>query len=165
MTPYAVDSNVVSEVLLGGPRASEAVLALEAALDVGVVASAWVAAEILAVAPEHSDAASVLHEMGIAADYEVTDTLLGRAAVGWRSYLDRRRRYQDTFSCPLCGAQQAVALCTGCGHRIRGPRRILADFLIGAHAVERAQGLITWDRGVYAAYFPTLEIVNPSGVP
>ena len=103
--------------------------------------------------------------MGIAADYEVTDAVLRRAAVSWRTYLERRRRDQDTFSCPHCGAQQVIPLCTSCGHRIRGPRRILADFLIGAHATKRAQGLITWDRGVYATYFPALTIVNPRSAP
>lgn len=165
MTPYAVDSNVVSEILLGGPRASEATMALEAAFDVGIVASVWVLAEILAVAPEHTSVPSVFDDMGIAIDYEVSHNVLRCAARSWRSYLDRRRREQETFSCPLCGAQQADALCTSCGHRIRGPRRILADFLIGAHATKRAQALITWDRGVYATYFPALTIVSPSSTP
>lgn len=159
MTPYAVDSNVLSELLLGGPRAQDAVSALERALEDGIVASVWVAAEILAVAPSESARTAVLEDMGIIADYDVSDAILTRAAVAWRAYLDRRRHERDTFSCPSCGLQQDIPRCTNCRH---GPRRILTDFLIGAHAIQRAQALITWDRGVYATYFPELAIVDPS---
>jgi hypothetical protein len=39
------------------------------------------------------------------------------------------------------------------------PRRILTDFLIGAHALSRGYALLTFDRRLYAAAFPKLKIL------
>ena len=41
-----------------------------------------------------------------------------------------------------------------------GPRRILADFLIGAHAVEGGHCLLTLDNHLYRAAFPALALVR-----
>jgi len=40
--------------------------------------------------------------------------------------------------------------------------KILADFLIGAHAVGQAQALITRDPRPYRSYFPSLVLISPS---
>lgn len=44
-------------------------------------------------------------------------------------------------------------------NRVELPRRILADFLIGAHAIVHHCRLMTLDQRLYGASFPELEII------
>jgi len=41
--------------------------------------------------------------------------------------------------------------------------RVIADFLIGAHALGNADRLLTRDRGFYRRYFKRLRVLDPSG--
>ncbi len=49
-------------------------------------------------------------------------------------------------------------------YRDRGGRRdrVVADFLIGAHALSGADRLLTRDRGFYRSYFRRLRILDPT---
>ena len=49
-------------------------------------------------------------------------------------------------------------------HRQQGGTRarILADFLVGAHAQTQANRLLSRDRGFYGKLFPSLQVVDPS---
>ncbi len=48
-------------------------------------------------------------------------------------------------------------------HRGGGRRdRVVADFLVGGHALVQADRLLTRDRGFYRSYFAELEVIDPS---
>ena len=61
---------------------------------------------------------------------------------------------------------RATALAAGLswrGYRSRGGtrRRVLPDLIIGAHAMARAERLLTRDRGFYRSSFAKLRILEP----
>ena len=49
-------------------------------------------------------------------------------------------------------------------YRSRGGKRerVVADFLIGAHAVSQAERLLSRDRGFYRTYFSRLRVLDPA---
>ena len=166
MIGTAVDTNVVSELLLGGPSASFAAAALTDALVRGpLIVGAVVYAELQAAAPQPDELDSLLAALSIEADFDLPADGVRAAASAWRAYLARRRGAGGTYHCSACGLVNAGFRCAHCGTPIGGPRHILADFLVGAHALYRASALLTWDRGVYATYFPDLQVLRPGGVP
>lgn len=134
----AVDTNVVVALWDRDPGLSLAAQnALEAAFRRGnLVAAAPVFAELLA-APGRTEAfvGSFFEETGIAVDWELEERVWRLAGRAFQTYAERRRRHQD-----------------------RGARRILADFLIGAHALSHGYRLLTLDDRIYRASFPTLAI-------
>jgi hypothetical protein len=139
--PAAVDTNVLLPVLRGDADSAGVLVPL---LDrfigsMGLVISGPVYAE-LAAAPgmqvAELDRFLAAGAIGVELDLG-RDVWLG-AAASCRAYAQRRQA-------------------SGAGW----PRRILADFLIGAHAQLRAELLLTHHADDFGRMFPDLEVIVP----
>jgi predicted nucleic acid-binding protein len=134
----AIDTNVIIALWDSDPTLSGAAQsALEEAFRRGnLVISGSVFAELMA-APGRPEAflTSFLEDTGIGVDWSMDASIWKAAGRSFQLYAERRRRQRDT-----------------------GVRRILADFLIGAHASVRGYRLLTLDERLYRAAFPRLAI-------
>lgn len=150
----AVDTNVVLDVLIpGAPHGDESERALAEAVRAGaVVISEPVYAELAVHFPNSENLDRFLADTGIGLKPSGTEAL-HRAGRAWSVYVRRR----PPLTCPQCGATQDVR-CERCHARVRPRQHVVADFLIGAHAVVHADRLLTRDRGYYATYFPDLKL-------
>ncbi len=113
--------------------------ALNAAWNRGsLVVAAPVYSELLAF-PGRSEAFldTFLKETGISVEWEMDEAMWRTAGRAFQSYAARRKRHQGS-----------------------APRRILADFLIGAHALRNGYRLLTLDSGLYQTAYPRLTIVS-----
>lgn len=79
------------------------------------------------------------------------------AGEAWTRY--RKRKGKDKIICPNCGEKNKVS-CKKCKNAILWRNHIITDFLIGGHAQNMADRLLTRDRGYYKRYFPDLEVVK-----
>ena len=134
----AIDTDVVVALWDRDPTLSLAAqAALEGAFNRGsLVVSAPVFAELIA-APGRTETFvnSFLEETGIVIDWELGEAVWRHAGRAFQHYAERGRKQRDS-----------------------GSRRILADFLIGAHAQTKSYRLLTLDERLYKAAFPTLTI-------
>jgi hypothetical protein len=106
------------------------------------------------------DLKSFLRNTGIKMTPLSQETLF-EAGRAWKNYLLKKK---DDFFCPACGKGQKI-VCKSCAAIISAKKHLLNDFIIGAHAKNQADQLITRDRGFYRSYFKELNILNPAIMP
>lgn len=131
----AVDTSVLLDVLGADAKFGPAsAAALRACLDTGsVLACEVVWAETAAGFKTTAEARNSLELLRVDFSQLDADTAL-EAGMKWRAY-----------------------------RKAGGTReRVIADFLVGAHAISHADRLLTRDRGFYRRYFKELSIVDPT---
>lgn len=131
----AVDTSVLLDIFADDPSFRDRSLAaIRRTLGEGtLVACDIVWSEVVAAFPDVRSALDALRAIPV--DYAPVDVAAAsRAGLAWSTY---RRRGGTTD-------------------------RVVADFLVGAHAVEQADRLLTRDRGFQRAAFEGLTIVDPS---
>lgn len=130
----AIDSNILIDLIGGRTAFTEAsVSALDTVrMDGALIVCPLVVAEISGHFVTSDEMLSVLEEMQIAVkEFSVESLhLAGTALV----------RYRQRSAKPKA--------------------RMLADFLVGSHALHQADTLLTRDRGYYRIYFPKLRVMD-----
>lgn len=131
----AVDSSVLIDVLTSDARFGDASAAkLESAMERDdIVVCDVVLAEVATRVNPVDDLMDALADMGINFS-PVSEQAALRAGIMQRRFRERGGQRTD---------------------------RVVADFLVGAHALMHCNALITRDNGFYRDYFKGLKIINP----
>jgi predicted nucleic acid-binding protein len=135
----AIDTNVISVLWSESPLSAQVASILgRAAAEGALVLSAPVYAELAAhpkVTREYLD--RFLESTRIQIDFEFERAVWDEVADRFVQYSQRRRKSAGG-----------------------GPRRLLVEFLIGAHALIQADRLFTFDSQFYAQDFPKLSLIK-----
>jgi hypothetical protein len=134
----AIDTNILSALWSNEPLAANISRQLREARGYGALLIAPVVYAELLAHPKASKpfVDDFLADTGIAVDFDWGEPVWVDAGRRFARYADQRRRSRQ-------GA----------------PKRLLADFLIGSHALLQADRLMSLDTSPYRQHFPELKLV------
>ena len=137
----AIDTNVLSALLNATEKDTQrARAALLAASQEGLLVVAPVVHAELCAAPNADETFvdDFLTKTRISVRWSVSEETWRQAAHAYRAYANRRRKQKGG----------------------EGPRRILADFIVGAHALQENAQLLTFDQRHFRNAFPDLVLAS-----
>jgi predicted nucleic acid-binding protein len=152
----AIDNNIILDVLIPGEpfcRSSKALLDRHVSEGQLIICEV-VYAELAAWFSSEAQLKAFLMETGIRLVY-ANGKALYIAGSKWAAYTRKSNKTQ--FSCSKCGNNFEI-ICPQCSTKQAKRLHVLADFLIGAHAVVQADLMLTRDLGIYRTYFKDLKV-------
>jgi predicted nucleic acid-binding protein len=154
----SVDTNIILDLLIPGePFSESSKMLLDSHLSKGILIICEVVfAELAAVFPSREELRSFLSDTGMKIVYS-DDKSLFLAGSRWAEYA--RKSAKNKFLCGRCG-HAFEAHCPQCKATHTKRLHVLADFLIGAHALVHADCILSRDPGVYRIYFNDLKVVD-----
>jgi predicted nucleic acid-binding protein len=154
----AVDTNIILDVLIPGePFGESSKELLDHYLSKGkLILCEVVFAELAAMFPSEEELTSFLADtkMSLAHSNEIS---LYMAGSRWAEYV--RKSAKNRLTCGKCG-HAFEAPCPQCKAFLTKRLHVLADFLIGAHALVQADCILSRDLGVYRTYFSDLNVID-----
>lgn len=154
----AVDTNIILDVLIPNePFGESSKKLLDRHLSKGkLILCEVVLAELAAQFPTEQELKLFLSETGMRLEYS-NEKSLYIAGTRWAQYAKKGNK--DRLICSQCGHSFEVT-CPQCSRTITRRLHVLADFLIGAHALVKADCLLSRDLGIYKIYFNDLKIAS-----
>ena len=154
----AVDTNIVLDVLIPGEPSGESSKELldHHSAKGKLILCEVVFAELAARFPSEEELASFLADTRMSLVYSDEKSLY-MAGSRWAQYA--RKSAKNRLSCDKCG-HAFDATCPQCKAALTKRLHVLADFLVGAHALVQADCILSRDLGVYKTYFSDLAVID-----
>ncbi len=154
----AVDTNIILDILIPEEPFGESSKALlDRHLSIGqLIVCEVVYAELAAWFYPEKELNTFLAETGMRL-VSSNNKSLYIAGAKWAEY--SRKSNKNLFACGNCGNTFEMS-CPQCATKLTRRFHVLADFLIGAHALVHADCLLSRDLGVYKTYFSDLKVVS-----
>lgn len=152
----AVDTNILLDILIPDEKHfSDSKRLLDEYVEKGqLIICEIVYSELASQFLLEKELKSFLSDTGIRLIHS-SEKALYMAGERWKEFTKNKK---PVLQCPRCGKETSV-ICPKCHTNIIYRQRVISDFIIGAHALQHAELLLSRDRGFYRTYFKDLKVV------